>query len=59
MDRTTCINALLAAGVTLAMATWLFHEHMAKVSECRRGLLVEHFVELAREDARLRKEERC
>ena len=57
MDRNDCIKALMVAGVTWAMATWLFHEHMARVCECRRVELVEHFVELAREDAQLRKEE--
>ena len=56
MDRSTCVSVLMAAGMTWAAASWTFHEHIAWRSESVRQVMVEHFVELAREDAQLRKD---
>lgn len=57
MDRSTCISLLMAAGMTWAAATWLFHEQLARASERRRRVLVEHFVALSTEEREQRMRE--
>lgn len=56
MDRVTCINMLMAAGITWPMATWYFHEDLAWRDDKGRKEWTEHLVALAREDAQLRSE---
>ena len=57
-DKIDCIGTLMAVGMTWPAAAWLFYGWIQwDKSEKRRRELVSHFVELAREDAQLRKEE--
>jgi hypothetical protein len=57
MDRTACITALMAAGMTWSAATALFHDQIAWRPERDRTALVEHYVVLAQEDQHFRREE--
>ena len=58
MDRATCIGLLMAAGMTWCAAAWTFHAEIAwRHGDAERRLMVDHFCELAREDAQLRREE--
>jgi hypothetical protein len=57
MDRLSCINALIATGMTWWAATCLFDDMLAWRAESERSFWVGHFVMLAQEDNQLRKEE--
>ena len=58
MDSSDCIRALMAAGMTQAVAAWTFRSEIAwRHGDAQRRFWVEHFSELAREDAQLRREE--
>ena len=58
MDRATCIGLLMATGMTQAVAAWTFQQYVEwRRGDAARRFIVEHFCELAREDAQLRREE--
>jgi hypothetical protein len=56
MDRISCINALISAGMTWWAATCLFHDMLAWRAECDRTALVEHYVMLVQEENQSREE---
>ena len=56
MDRVTCINNLMAAGVTWWMAVCYFHDQLIRLGNKARRERLEHLCVLAREDAQLRSE---
>ena len=54
MDHHDCMKALMGAGITWAVASKLFYDQLARRADSKRREIVEHLVELAREDAVMR-----